>query len=172
MGIYTVRFYEIEDWNDYKMRHYCVGMGDFVIKPFPLPHNGTINYGFYITHRKTNEKILYMMDFEYCKYNFGNLKVNHILIECNYQKDFVDRDLPQYEHKIKGHCSLDTCKEFVKANATDRLRTVLLLHMGQETLDYDYAVSEAKKVAGKAFVDYARAGETYLLEDNENKCPF
>lgn len=146
MGIRVVKFYEIEDWNDEKMKYYCVGFGGFIVKPFPLPHNGTINYGFYITHRKTNDKILYLTDFEYCKYNFKSLQVNHILCECNYQKELVERDLPQYEHKIKGHCSLDTCVNFIKANQTNALRTVLLLHMGTETADPDLCIAEVKRV--------------------------
>lgn len=165
MGIHIMAPFEVGD-----VKHSHCRMGNFDITSFDLPHNGVWNSGFLI--KADGQTILYMTDFEYCKYNFHNLKINHILIECNYQKDFVDRDLPQYEHKIKGHCSLDTCKEFIKANRTGSLRTVLLLHMGRDTLDYDYAVSEVKKVAGNAFVDYARAGETYSLDNNKNKCPF
>ncbi len=33
-----------------------------------------------------------------------------MLIECNYIADMVDMDIPNYEHKILGHCELETCK--------------------------------------------------------------
>ena len=118
---------------------------NFDIQAFKLPHNGTPNYGYYI--KADGQSILYMTDFEYCAYNFLKQKVNHILIECNYQKDLVDRDLPQYEHKIRGHCSLDYCKKFIEDNKTSALRTVLLLHMGAETCDPIEAQAEVGKVA-------------------------
>ena len=160
----------IEVWKPYHEKNLTdrMGLGDFLLQCFPLPHNGTSNFGFYIN--ANGHKILYLTDFEYCRFSFKSLAVNHILCECNYQKDFVDRDLPNFEHKVKGHCSLDTCKGFVKANVTDSLRTVLLLHMGRDTLDCDYAVSEIQKVAPQAYVDYARAGESYELKGDE--CPF
>ncbi len=119
--------------------------GDFDVQAFKLPHNGTPNYGYYI--KIDGQSILYMTDFEYCAYNFLKQKVNHILIECNYQKDLVDRDLPQYEHKIRGHCSLDYCKKFIEDNKTFALRTVLLLHMGAETCEPTECVAEVEKVA-------------------------
>lgn len=168
MGIHTVKFYEIGDWDDERMKYYCVRIGGFLIKPFPLPHNGTINYGFFI-RTPDNQTILYMTDFEYCKYNFLKQKVNHILIECNYMKDLVDRDLPQYEHKIRGHCSLDYCKRFIEDNKTNALRTVLLLHMGAETCEPMECVVEVKKVAGVSVnVDYAEKGKEWEL----NEFPF
>ncbi len=118
--------------------------GGFRITAFQLLHNGTRNCGFLI--RADGQTILYMTDFEYCRYNFLKQKVNHILIECNYMKDLVDRDLPQYEHKIRGHCSLDYCKKFIEDNKTSALRTVLLLHMGVETCEPMECVAEVEKV--------------------------
>lgn len=143
--------------------------GSFRVQCFDLQHNGTENRGFLI--EVDGEKILYMTDFEYCPYVFAKQKVNHILVECNYQQEYVDRDLPNFEHKIRGHCSLDTCKEFVNVNATDSLETVILLHMGQETCNPMECVSEVQKVANKAYVDYARDGLEVELKDR-NKCPF
>ncbi len=142
--------------------------GNFDVQAFKLPHNGTPNYGYYI--KAGGQSILYMTDFEYCRYNFLKQKVNHILIECNYQKDLVDRDLPQYEHKIRGHCSLDYCKKFIEDNATPALRTVLLLHMGTETCEPMECVAEVQKVVPMANVDYARKG--FEIELKESGCPF
>lgn len=137
--------------------------GGFRVQCFPLPHNGTPNYGFFI--RAEGQTILYMTDFEYCQYSFEKQKVNHILIECNYSKELVDRNLPQYEHKIKGHCGLDYCKRFIQCNKTDDLRTVLLLHMGRDTCDPEECVGEIKKIAPAAHVDAARAGLTVDLDE-------
>ena len=142
--------------------------GSFNITAFELPHNDTPNYGFLI--EVDGQKILYMTDFEYCKYRFTNLKIDHILIECNYQTELINRDLPNYEHKIKGHCSLETCKKFIEVNATNSIKTVLLLHMGGETCEPEECVNEIKKVAKNAYVDYARKG--LEIELRKDLCPF
>lgn len=119
--------------------------GSFSVQCFPLPHNGTANFGFYIN--ADNQKLLYLTDYEYCKFNFIGLKVNHIILECNYQKELVERDLPNYEHKIRGHCSLETCKAFIETNKTNALRTVILCHLGAETTIAEECISEVQKVA-------------------------
>lgn len=145
------------------------GHGKFRITSFELPHDGINNCGFLI--EISGQKILYMTDFEYCRYVFAKQNVNHILIECNYQQEYVDRGLPNFEHKVKGHCSLSTCKDFIRTNATDALQTVLLLHMGQGTCNPIECVEEIKKVANKAYVDYARSGMEVELK-NSDMCPF
>lgn len=143
-------------------------MGSFVITSFDLPHNNVWNSGFLI--QVNGQKILYMTDFEYCRFRFANTRIDHILVECNYQTELIDEDLPNFEHKVRGHCSLKTCKEFVEENATDNLKTVLLLHMGGDTCNPKECVSEVRKVAGNAIVDYARKG--LEIELRESWCPF
>ena len=129
----------------------------FMVQAFKLPHNGIPNYGFLIT--VDGQKILYMTDFEYCQYTFKNQKINHILIECNYQNKYVNRDLPNYEHKIRGHCELETCKGFIETNKSEELKTVLLLHMGGGTCDPTECVEEIRKITdANVRVDYARKG--------------
>lgn len=143
--------------------------GSFKIMSFGLPHNGTDNCGFLI--ECDGQKILYMTDFEYCPYVFAKQKINHILIECNYQQELVDRDLPQYTHKIRGHCSLSTCKEFIKVNATDSLQTVILCHLGQETTEPEECIAEIQKIVPGANVFVAERGLEVELR-NKNECPF
>lgn len=127
--------------------------GNFEVQSFELPHNGTQNCGFYI--KVDDQKILYMTDFEYCKYNFKNLNINHMIIECNY--DEVDSELPNYRHKILGHCSLETCKNFIEVNYTDRLKNVILVHMGQFPYTYSELLEKFKSIANKTNFYYAKA---------------
>lgn len=163
MGVNIFAPYE---YGELEMAHTVYG--SFDITAFRLPHDDTKNFGFLI--KVKGQRILYLTDFEYCRYRFHKKRINHILIECNYQDELVNRDLPNYEHKIRGHCSLKTCKDFIEANVTDSLRTVLLLHMGDETCMPEESVAEVKRVAKKAHVDYARAGLEIELETGE--CPF
>lgn len=134
-------------------------MGSFDITSFELPHNGVFNSGFLI--KVEGQTILYMTDFEYCPYTFKKQKVNHMLIECNYQKSHVSSDLANYEHKLRGHCELDVCKEFVRVNRTDELKTVILCHLGFGA-DADECMAEVEKVAGCP-VYVAEANSSYVL---------
>lgn len=143
--------------------------GRFLVQCFPLPHNSTPNFGFYIN--ADGQKILYLTDYEYCRFNFKSLQVNHIICECNYQQELVSRDLANYEHKIRGHSSLDYCKRFISENKTSALRTVILCHMGAETTIAGECLAEVQKIVGEDVnVFVARKGlEVELIE---SRCPF
>ena len=119
--------------------------GHFYIKTFELPHGDTKSYGFYIRHEEIGQ-LLFLTDFEYCEYDFSKLNVEHILIECNYDLQHIDVNAPNFKHKVQGHCSLDTCKEFVRHNKSNNLRNVVLIHASGSTLDFDNAVKEMKSI--------------------------
>lgn len=89
-----------------------------------------------------------MTDMEFCPYSFKNLRVQHLLIECNYIEELVDREAENYRHRLQGHCSLDTCKGIVEANKTPDLRTVTLIHLSDMACDPDIVLKEIKAVAG------------------------
>lgn len=163
MGIKVWKPYHESDLTD------CMKFCSFSIQCFPLPHNGTPNFGFYIN--AGGQKVLYLTDYEYCKFNFKSLAVNHIICECNYQKELVERDLPNYEHKIRGHSSLDYCKSFIQANKTSSLRTVILCHMGAETTIAEECLAEVQKVAGEG-VNVHIAYKGLEAELKESRCPF
>lgn len=59
-------------------------------------------YGFHITHPEIGS-LVYATDTEYVRWRFK--AVNHILCEANYDMQFVDRDEPNYEHRLRGHMS-------------------------------------------------------------------
>lgn len=164
MGIPVFKPYESEEQSPQSVRY-----GKFVITPFDLPHNGTRNFGFMI--RIKEERFIYLTDFEYCPYIFSKLKPNHILVECNYQQELVDRDLPNYEHKIRGHCSLATCKEFIKVNATDSLQTVILCHLGRETAEPQECINEVQSIVPQSNVCVAERGLEVELR-KKGECPF
>jgi hypothetical protein len=138
-------------------------LGKFYVKAFELPHNGTVNYGMFI--QIDGQKILYMTDYEYCHFNFAKLEINHFLVECNYQKELVNKDLANYEHKIRGHSSLDYCKQFLSDNITNSARNVILVHLGAGTTIPSECMAEVKKVAGNANVYVAERGLTVDLSE-------
>ena len=113
-------------------------------------------YGYLIKHEEMG-KLLFLTDLEYCKYNFSGLQVEHVMCECNYSMEFVDCNEPNYEHRLRGHMSLDTALKFISTNDNPALRNVVLIHLSDksgnptlfkqkvvETLKYDTEVYVAE----------------------------
>lgn len=153
-------------------------VGSFTVIPFYLPHTTRdkdtgqlipcFNYGYIVEHEEMG-KLLYMTDFEYCIYSFQKMQVEHMVIECNYCEELVDMTEANYRHRIKGHCSLLTCKQFIKQNRTESLRTVTLVHLSGKASDAKKMLKEIKETVGDdVLVQIGRAG----LEVDLNLCPF
>lgn len=134
--------------------------GDYRIKTFDLVHDVPC-IGFYVRHPEMGS-LVYLTDTEFCKYRFKG--INHILVECNYDKSLLPHDHPALEHVLKGHMELETVKAFIKANRGKALRTVMLCHMSQSNLDYSKALAEITAVAGNNVkVKFAEGSDELLI---------
>lgn len=158
-----------------------MNMGGFTVKPFDLTtidgnwtHTNANGepcpiYGFLITHKEMG-RMLYITDCELIKWKFKD--INHILLGVNYDKDLIDRDnTGKANHVFRGHLSIDTACDFVKANHSDNLQNVIMCHLSSENADSDSFIEKMKKVAGNANVDVAAAGKSWDLK-NPSECPF
>lgn len=126
-------------------------------------------YGFLITHKGMG-RMLYITDCEVVKWKFKG--INHILLGVNYDKDLIDRDnTGKANHVFRGHLSIDTACDFVKANYSDSLQNVIMCHLSSENSDSDSFIEKMKKVACGANVDVAVAGKSWDLK-SPNECPF
>lgn len=123
-------------------------------------------YGFHITHPEIGS-LVYATDTEYVRWRFK--AVNHILCEANYDMQFVDRDEPNYEHRLRGHMSLDTTLKFISTNDNPALRNVVLIHLSDKSADsalFRQRTEETIKYGADVYV--AEKG----LEVNLDLCPF
>lgn len=144
--------------------------GGFGVQAFKVPHDGTPCYGFYIT--VGGHRILYATDFEYLPCSFKNVRLTDMIVECNHQKELVDKGQAKYTHQIKGHCSLDTLIEkVIKENMTSDLRTIVLCHMSQDSADPEECLAEVQKVVG-AGVNVVVSHKGLEVELKESRCPF
>jgi ribonuclease BN (tRNA processing enzyme) len=135
----------------------------FKLTAFRLPHDGESNFGTLI-YTKSGHRMVYLTDFEYCPYVFAKQKLNTILIECNYTKVDENADESKKNHVYRGHCSLETCKAFLKANQTDALRNVILCHLSSDNADPVEMVSQVQEVVGSSVkVIVARKGVSITL---------
>lgn len=125
-------------------------------------------YGFLITHPEMG-RMLYITDTELIKWRFKD--INHILLGANYDKDLVDTDNPKANHVFRGHLSIDTACDFVKANDSDSLQNVIMCHLSSENADKDSFIAKMKNVVNGANVDVAVAGKSWDLK-NPSECPF
>lgn len=125
-------------------------------------------YGFLITHHEMG-KLLYITDTELIKWRFKD--INHILLGVNYDKDLVDADNPKANHVFRGHLSIDTACDFVKANDSDSLQNGIMCHLSSENADKESFIAKMKNVVNGANVDVAVAGKSWDLK-NPSECPF
>ena len=155
--------------------------GGFTIYPFPLQtldgnwtHTDANGepcpiFGFLITHREMG-RMLYITDCELIKWRYKD--INHILLGVNYDKDLVDKDNdPKTKHVFRGHLSIDTACDFVKANYSDSLQNAIMCHLSSENADKGLFIEKMKKVAWGANVDVAVVGKSWDLK-NPSECPF
>lgn len=121
----------------------------FYAKAFPLDHNGTENRGIYLM-TPSGEKIIYATDFEFIRYKFGKLGINHFILECNHMDD-IDKGLNEgkYTHVLRGHSSLSVVKEFLKVNKTDKLKTVILCHLSDTNSNPTIMQNEVQEIVGE-----------------------
>ncbi len=113
---------------------YWYQIGGFNITPFECVHDVEC-YGFIIRHREMGS-LLFASDTEYIKQNFKKLKLNHIMIECNYSQKIIDERMNSgntikslRDRVLQSHMELETCKGFIEANMTTQLDNVILLHL-------------------------------------------
>lgn len=123
-------------------------------------------YGFCIMHTDIGS-LVYATDTEYVRWRFKG--VNHILCEANYDMQFVDRDEPNYEHRLRGHMSLPTALDFISTNDNPALRNVVLIHLSDKCGDPAVFQKRAKEVL-KYDTDVYVAHKG--LEISLDLCPF
>lgn len=121
-------------------------------------------YGFLITHKEMG-RMLYITDCELIKWKFKD--VNHILLGVNYDKDLVDTDNPKANHVFRGHLSIDTACDFVKANDSDSLQNVIMCHLSSENSDKNSFIAKMKNAVNVANVDVAEQGKSWILRKGD-----
>jgi phosphoribosyl 1,2-cyclic phosphodiesterase len=151
-----------QPYEDYYMKR---KYGNFKVFPFSLVHDVEC-YGFWIWHTEIG-RLVYASDTEYVRWRF--YKTTHLLVETNYDMQFVDRDEPNYEHRLRGHMSLDTALKFISTNDNPALRNVVLIHLSDKSGDpalFKQKTEETVKYGSDVYV--AERG----LEVDMNLYPF
>ena len=173
-GIPVWKPYNTDFYKSCDMKKY----GTFEVRTFPNQnkdrqwlHNNSDGsecpcYGFHIKHPDMGS-LVYATDTEYIKWRFKD--VNHIMVEANYDMQFVNREEPNYEHRLRGHMSLPTALKFISTNDNPALRNVVLIHLSDKSADsalFKQKTEETVKYGSDVYV--AERG----LEVDMNLYPF
>ena len=158
-----------------------MNMGEFTVKSFDLTtidgnwtHTDANGepcpiYGFLITHKEMG-RMLYKTDCELVKWKFKG--INHILLGVNYDKDLIDNeDSAKVNHVYRGHMSIDTACDFVKANNSKDLQNVIMCHLSKNNADKDLFIDKMKSTVPNANVDVAEPEKSWVLQKGD-ECPF
>ena len=114
--------------------------------------------------------MLYITDTNLIKWRFKG--ITHILLGVNYDKDLIDNeDSAKVNHVYRGHMSIDTACDFVKANNFKDLENVIMCHLSKNNADKDLFIGKMKRTVPNANVDVAEPVKEWLLR-NPNECPF
>lgn len=128
-------------------------VGTWTILPFSTEHDAAEPLGFLLAN-KDGDKLLYATDTFYIRYRFRGL--THILVETNYSLDILRENMaaglvaPELKNRLlKSHMSLETCKEFLKANDLSWVQEIWLIHMSDGNSDAARFKREIQALTGK-----------------------
>lgn len=137
-------------------------LGNYVVIPFRVPHNGIECDGFCIRNAAFGT-LLFMTDAEMCPYDMSGFGVNHLMIECNYSLDYVNVESPNVDHVLKGHMELETCKRFIRSIYGNGLKSIGLIHLSTGNADPVRFETEIRNEFPACLVWIAKKGLTVEL---------
>lgn len=128
-------------------------IGSWQILPFELVHDVPC-VGFLASSGASGQtKLLFATDSQFVPFRFVGL--THILLECNYSMDILKENLKNgldreaAKRTIKNHMSLETCKEFFKANDMSKVQEIWLLHLSAGNSNAEMFKNEIMKLTGR-----------------------
>lgn len=111
-------------------------IGRFKVVPFEVRHDVT-TYGYVITHPDSG-RILFLTDTYLMEHKVP--KVDHLLIECNYSHDILEKNIDagkihpsERERLLYTHMELDTTIK--TAQGYPDLKNIILLHLSDRNSD-------------------------------------
>jgi len=130
-----------------------IAVGTFQVLPFDVEHDAPEPLGFLFASIETGEKLLYFTDTYYIKYRFQEL--THIMAECNYDKDSLQRSLDAgyiplelVPRLMKSHMSLEHFLDLLRVNDLRKVRQIYLLHLSDNNSDERRFKEEVQKLTG------------------------
>jgi phosphoribosyl 1,2-cyclic phosphodiesterase len=129
-------------------------LGTWTVMGFGVEHDAADPMGWLLAN-PDGDKLLFLTDSYYCRYKFQGL--THVMIECNYSIDIVNRRVlagelhpAQKKRLLRSHFSLEHVKDFLKANNTRDVEEIWLLHLSDGNSDAECFKREIQELTGVA----------------------
>lgn len=123
-------------------------IGSLTILPFDTVHDCAEPVGFLVAN-KQHEKLLFLTDTAYCKYQFKG--VTHLIIECNFSDEIINSiefNPAQKRRLINSHMSLGRVIDFLEVNDLSCLQEVYLIHLSDGNSDEKLFKESVQAVTG------------------------
>lgn len=151
-----------------------VHVGAFTVRPFDVVHDAAEPLGFIISHRECG-RILFLTDTAYCKYDFHDFNLDHIIVEANYDDGLLDGnevnglvDPARAERTRRTHMSIRQSCELIRSFQTADLKTVVLIHLSKDNGSAALFAKKAEETALFARVFVATGSLSIDMNKNEN----
>jgi len=120
-----------------------VPIKSFYVYPYLVEHDAKEPLAFSVSCKDTNERLLYITDAMYFRYNISG--VTHLMIEANYDPEIIAEnaengriDMARAKRTVNSHMSLETAKLTVERMDKSRLREIWLLHLSNDNAANDF----------------------------------
>lgn len=126
-------------------------VGSWSITAFQTQHDVREPAGFLIDNT-AGDRLVFITDSYYSRYQFPN--VTHMMVEANYSKEIVDGsmtsgfDLKRKTRLLESHFDFDRTLDFIKANKSNRLQEVWLLHLSDSNSTEKQFKEETQRLTG------------------------
>jgi phosphoribosyl 1,2-cyclic phosphodiesterase len=143
-------------------------IGRFEVIALPVHHDAKDPVCFLIRHPECGT-VLFLTDTVYSDYKFE--KLNNIIIEANYEEELLMQNLDDAKYRrdrvLQSHMSIETCKDFLRANDLSHVHNIVLIHLSDSNSDQANFIEQVRALTGKS-VWAADAG----MKINFDKTPF
>ena len=144
------RVKNFEESNDKTYRWFEIG--SLKIMPFKSIHDAREPANFYISNKRTDERLLFITDTMYVEGRFNI--IDYLMVEVNYVRETINNNSkidPVLRKRIKeNHMSLETAIDFLKKCNLSRLKKVYVLHLSDANSDAEIIKERLQEVAGVA----------------------
>lgn len=123
-------------------------IGTMDVLPITAEHD-VPTFGFVVTSMVTGEKLLYLTDSFYCRYDIRG--VTHMIVECNYSSELLDAspiDRAQKSRIRMSHMSLETLEAMLRDMDKSRLQKVFLTHLSDRHSDEALFKDRVQRLTG------------------------
>ncbi len=125
-----------------------ITIGTFKIWAFELNHDVPA-YGYIIKDTTTSDKLLFINDTEYVRWDFKDMTFHEIMIECNHNYELINKIEPYRNRSIKSHMELGTTIKTLKGLNLSATNNIYLMHLSDSYSDQSRMMNEVQAATGK-----------------------